>query len=386
MTEIAVIHRNLGVGGGESVCFHLLESLQKNYDLHLYALNVPNIEVLNSAFGTAVHDITVHSPTLVAGGLSSLDTTLKKSTNNSMRVDPGLELLALTQRYKNEWRQFDLRISTHGELPLSQPAIQYIHHPFLNRWECDSYFEIKSLPGKVLNQVYTRLIGATPETIQRSELLTNSAWSAKQIENIYEIRPDVLYPPVNTTDFTEVPWSDRESGFVSIGRLSPDKKVHLGIEIIDKVREQGYDTHLHHVGPINLDSSYAQKTLQAASQREWVKLEGKLSRPQLIKLIENHKWAVHTKPFEHFGMAVAEEVAGGSIPFIHSSGGQTEIINNLRELQYDSSEEAVTKITDLLDDQDRAKEIRTQFPDIQTQYGAARFKQSIQEKVGELLH
>ena len=52
---------------------------------------------------------------------------------------------------------------------------------------------------------------------------------------------------------------------------------------------------------------------------------------------------------EHFGIAVAEMMQAGCITFIHDSGGQTEIVN-LRELRYQTKEEAIEKIIQVLKD------------------------------------
>lgn len=386
MTEhsVAVIHRYLDIGGGESVCFHILEALQNTYDVHLYALNRPDFGRLNDAFGTAVRDVTVHTPEVLTSGLSLVDTVIHAATGET-GVQPGLQLAMLSRRYARQWREYDVRISTHGELPLSPPALQYIHHPFLNRWTRGGHFEIESTTGNVLNQMYTRLSGATVERVRRSELLTNSEWTADQIELLYEDRPDVVFPPINVDGFRGVPWPERENGFVSIGRISQDKQSHQAMAIVSELRKKGSDVHLHLVGPIDEDTRYGRQIRREATRREWLTIEGHVPKERLYELIEEHRWAIHTKPFEHFGMAIAEQIAGGAVPFVPDSGGQVDIVGRNPRLCYDSIDDAVTKINWCLSDEERTRELRRNLPDVREKFGKERFKNEIRERVAAVI-
>lgn len=385
MADIAVIHRYLQVGGGESVCFHILDALQEAHDIHLYALNHPDLKKLNQAFGTDVNDVTIHTPTICTRGLSALESGIKAATDGSIGAVTGLELSVLSRRYRREWDNYDLRVSTHGELPLSAPAIQYLHHPFLNRWSCGGHFEIESRAGKALNWLYAHFSGANPEVVRQSCLLTNSAWSATQIERIYSIEPEVVYPPITIPDNISTPWEERENGFVSIGRISPDKRTHVEIEIIDELRDRGEDVHLHHVGPIDEDAEYGRQILNSANQRDWITLEGSIPQNRLYDLLGSHRWGLHTKPFEHFGMAVAEMVASGTVPFVPDTGGQTEVVGNQERVLYSSSGQAVRKAQALLEDPEMASEVRLSLPEMRTMCGESVFRKLIRRKVEESL-
>lgn len=361
MAKIAVIHRTLGIGGGESVCFHILEALQNQHDIHLYALNSPDFDRLNGAFGTDVRDVTVHTSATLNRGIGLVDTIGEKMTGGEICTQAGLELAALSRRYSQQWEEFDLRISTHGELPLSPPAIQYIHHPFLNRWSDGGHFEIESWSGKILNWSYTIFSGATPDIVRQSELLTNSEWTADQIETLYGSRPKVVFPPISAEPFDGVPWQQRENGFVSVGRVSEDKQTHRAIEIIKRVRDRGYDVHLHVVGGMNSEKAYVRQIAKAGEVYDWVAIEDRLAQNDLFELIETHRWGLHTKPFEHFGMAVAEQVAGGAVPFVPNTGGQVEIVGGNSALCYESIDDAVMKICSCLESKKRVQEIKTRI-------------------------
>ncbi|WP_253739113.1 glycosyltransferase family 4 protein [Halohasta salina] len=381
MTRIAIIHRKFGIGGGESVCFHILEALQDSYDVHLFALEEPEFERLNKAFGTDVDNVTVHAPPWLARSTRLVNTLSSKATGGAASVQTGLELSALSRRYGSEWNSFDLRISTHGELPLSPPAIQYLHHPFLNRWKGGGHFEIEGPLGENFNKAYTMLSGATPDVVRQSELLTNSEWTADQIEKLYHNRPAVVYPPIRTNKFEGIPWNQRENGFVSVGRVSRDKHTHRAIDIINEVRSNGYDVHLHLVGNIDVDTQYGRRIVRAGENYDWLKIEGRVPQEKLYEVIERHRWGLHTKPFEHFGMAVAEFVAGGTIPFVPNNGGQVEIVKRLSSLCYSSNNDAVVKISRCLESKENVMTIRNRLSNRESEFKRNKFMEEIKNLV-----
>ena len=53
-----------------------------------------------------------------------------------------------------------------------------------------------------------------------------------------------------------------------------------------------------------------------------------------------------------FGIAVAELVRAGTLPFVHNSGGQIEIVGRDARLIYDDAPEAAGKVLDALTDPD----------------------------------
>ncbi|ELY84389.1 group 1 glycosyl transferase [Natrinema gari JCM 14663] len=88
---------------------------------------------------------------------------------------------------------------------------------------------------------------------------------------------------------------------------------------------------------------------------------------------------------EHFGMAVGELAAGGTIPFVPNGGGQREIVHEREELLYESADEAVEKIDHVLSDPELRRELRDQLGDIEERFGRKRFKRTIRETVEQTL-
>ena len=82
-----------------------------------------------------------------------------------------------------------------------------------------------------------RQIAADP----RNRLVVNSRWMAEAVAACYGVAPPtVLYPPV-VAEFPDVPWQDREPGFVVVGRVGPEKRLDTIVDIVDAVRQAGHE-------------------------------------------------------------------------------------------------------------------------------------------------
>ena len=155
------------------------------------------------------------------------------------------------------------------------------------------------------------------------------------------------------------------------------------IHVFDRLIELGHDIHLHIIGGIS-DKEYGEKVMSAAHSREYISVEGRLPRNKLVKLVEEHRYGLHAKKFEHFGMAVAELVAGGAVPFVHNSGGQTEIVDEDPRLVYDDLDSAVQTIDNTLNNVDTYT-IQSELSSKSEKFSKARFQQEIQTAVSNTL-
>jgi glycosyltransferase involved in cell wall biosynthesis len=186
----------------------------------------------------------------------------------------------------------------------------------------------------------------SPDYWNRNVVLANSDWTAGLLREKYGIEPRTLYPPVGG-DFPSRPFLEREKGFVCLGRISPEKRVDAIIEIISRVRQRGHSVHLHILGGAD-DSPYGTMVKKlAARNKDWVFLEGWTMGQAKQELLAGHRYGIHGRENEPFGIAVAEMVNAGCIVFVPKGGGQTEIVNH-PDLTYESDVEAVAKIDAVL--------------------------------------
>lgn len=381
MGQIGVYHPCFGQGGAESVCMHVLEALQEDHELTLMSLTDVDISTQNDYFETTV-DTGIETTQL--GTIGRLLDRHMNTWNRLVGRKFGRMHAALFNRFVKDQSEFDLIFSSHGEIATEYPSIQYIHYPWYNRSDLPRSIDPKSLPENAYNRLCHVLAAHDDDTIRRQRLLTNSKWTKNVLQDLYDVQPETVYPPLVSTNFDPRSWDERETGFVCVGRITPEKNVDRNIEIIDRLRARGHDVHLHVIGPVD-SQSYAQRIEQLVDERPFVSLEGRLSREQLIEFICTHKYGIHGMEFEHFGIAVAELVAGGTIPFVPNSGGQKEIVGS-ESLTYESVPDAVEKGDAVLSDTARQRSVRASLATVEQQFEPDRFKDEIHGIVTEVLN
>lgn len=374
MKRIAFFHPIVSRGGGDAVFLNMVESLQDDYEIDIFTISDPDFHSLNNYF-----DISVDPTALTVRRLNPLGKILNYSSSILKRTTGtwlGRIHASFFGRIANRFRdEYDLMIST-GDFPFYGPSIQYIHFPRFGRPKIKSKIEPDTLYRNTYDRVCQRVAGFDVEKMGDSTIVTNSEWTAGVVEDIYGEKPKTVYPPVNVSGFSSTPWNERESGFISVGRIERSKNILRTIEIIKGLRNQGHDVHLHVIGSPS-DKRYYKKVKNEIEKKEFLYLEGEMSREKLLKLISTHKYGIHGMEHEHFGIAVAELVAGGTIPFVHDSGGPREIINHNKDLLYKGEEDAINKIERVLCEEDKRKEIHEDLPDIKQEYGRKRFQNEI---------
>lgn len=372
--RIAIAHHNLmEKGGAEGVGMNVLEALQDHYDVTLLTLTHPDIDELNSYYNTAVDEQAIE--------IQQIGWMIPALYEHTKRFHL-LKNALVSRLMANRSEGFDLVFCTYNELSLPDQSLQYVHMPQFRRWT--SADEGSPLSG-IYDELCKAIEGFDTDLIGSNRLLANSAWTAGVTEKTYGTKPEVVYPPVDTEGFVDTPWAEREDGFVAVGRIGPKKNVLRTIEIIASLYDRGHDVHLHIVGPPH-GAAYMEAVEDAANQYDFVHLEGVVSRQALVDLVCKHKYGIHGKDHEHFGMAVAELAAGGTIPFVPNGGGQREIVHEREEILYETADEAVEKIDRMLSNPELRTELRGELDDIEERFGRDRFKRTIREVVEETLN
>ncbi|WP_247729045.1 glycosyltransferase family 4 protein [Halovivax limisalsi] len=374
MARIAVAHTDLAAkGGGEGVCMTVLEALQDGHEVHLLTLTTPDLEELNRYFNTDVDPLPVRRAPVVDRALDLVDVPLYNLRN------------ALLNRHVARHRdEYDLVVSTDNELSPEPPAVQYVHTPRFGRLVVSKRVGEDGFVDHLYDRLSYRAGGYDAERIRRGRLLTNSRWMANVVQDVYGVRPRVVYPPVDTSGFDPLPWDEREDGFVTVGRLARYKNVDETIRIVDEVRERGHDVHQHVVGP-SYDPDYRRELEAMAADRDHVTIEGELPRADLVELLCTHRYGLHGKRHEHFGMAVAELVAAGAVAFVPDNGGQRDVVDRRDALCYRTPGEAVEQIDDVLSNPDRRREVRLDPARVEARFGRKRFREEMRSIVREAL-
>lgn len=189
----------------------------------------------------------------------------------------------------------------------------------------------------------------------------------------------VLYPPV-VCDAPDVPWDERENGFVCLGRISSEKRIERVIEIVARVRAMGHDVHLHIIGPIGEDAYGRMITAKIAENADWCFAAGSKRGREKFELLAQHKWAIHGCEGEAFGIAIAEQVRSGCVPFVPQTGGPAEIVAD-PSLCYSDVHDAAAKIDTLLRDEARQAQVRAHLAERATLFTTERFMAEFRQAV-----
>ncbi|MFC7249457.1 glycosyltransferase [Halomicroarcula sp. GCM10025324] len=370
MARLAVLHNTLDLrGGADAVCAHVCEALQDDHDVTLVTVSRTSLATLNDMFGTDA-SVPVLAPPAghqLAGALSRADDWF----------GPQLPLRSafLTRWLRRHAAAFDLVVSTANEFQLSVPSVQYVHFPQFNA----------AVPGpdgthgaSLPNRLWTRVADLADRTLPAdATLVANSQYTAAHVAARYGRTPEVLHPPVDP--IPGEPWSARERGVVTVGRIAPDNRTLDAVRVVDGARERGLDLHLHLVGSTaDAYQSYVDRVERAVAARDYVTLHRDLPRDRLEALLGGHRYGLNPKHGEHFGMALAEYVAAGMVPFAHDSGGQRDVVDDAADRLYGTVEAAVELLVDAVERDARPR----LSPD---RFAADRFHQRIRRLVRDRL-
>lgn len=370
----------MGRGGSESKVMWGIEALKQDYRVAIITTRSVNLASLNEFYGTSV------SPEDVDIRIAPLAKVIPDSV-----VAAAARGAIHTRFCQQVAHEYDVLISAYNLLDWGRPALHFVAdftwHPTLRT----TFDPVSAEWSKMIhrdNLLRRCYLGACQLFSRRSgrDLLTgddwiaaNSQWTARTLNELGARPQTVIYPVVAWT-FPEVAWAEKENGFVSIGRIAPEKRIEVMIDILRLVRQRGHDIHFHVAGAVGNDP-YGQLVRRRCQQEAgWITLEGSCVGHEKEQLLTRHRYAIHSRPYEAFGISVAEYAKAGCIPFIPNSGGQTEIVNQ-PDLTYDDIDEAVDKIDRVLRDEDRQRELREHVALQGKQFGVEIFTRAYRDIV-----
>lgn len=380
--SVGLAHPQLRFGGSEARVLWGVEALKEDLDVTLITGGPVNLPWLNRYYGTS----------LQAGDFSIRRVPMPLGLHRTAKL-AGLRG-AFYQRYlKRVASEFDVMISAYNFCDFGVPGTQFIaDFSFMREWRDRLH---PSLAGyrrwwygnSPLRSAYLGLCDAVagPYTDgwKRNLTVANSNWSAAILRREFGIEPRTIYPPV-AADFPTVPWKQRKNGFVCVGRVVPEKRMDMVIEILSRVRQRGHKVHLHILGGVD-DSPFGRKIKQLALEnRDWVFLEGHVAGRRKEEVIAAHRFGISNCQNEAFGIAPAEMVRAGCITFVPNSGGQTEIVDH-SALTFASDDEAVEKINTVLSSVDLQRTLQSHLSRQAAKFSVENFQKAFRSVVHEFL-
>ncbi|MCJ7786761.1 glycosyltransferase [Patescibacteria group bacterium] len=378
--KIAIIHPALNVGGTGAVAMWIIKALQDDYEVTLITTESLNFNKMDIFLG-----INQKSQKFMHKEVLGLPIFRRSFLNGFL-----LKVHLAERYYKKHQSEFDLAIATCCEIDLGKPGIQYIHFPFRDDEPLRQIGQLsnKGIYGKgLLRKIYKKFCAYiskfSEKRMKENITLVNSNWTREIVQEVYGISSQVIYPPVQD-DFPEVPWKNREDGFVCIGLVTPNKEIEKIIDIIKQIRNKFSSIHLHLIGKDN-NSEYALKINSLCVQNSnWLFWEKNTNRKDMTNLVSRHKYGIHGMLHEHFGIVVAEMINAGCIPFVPNGGGQVEIVTD-RRLIYEDTKDAVYKIINVIKGEAFQEDIREKLLRRRNQFSTEKFVESIRLIVEQAL-
>ena len=379
--RVAIFHPCLREGGGsEAQALRAAEALEPDHDVTLVTMGKPDLERLNGYYGTRLRDERIAVVSFPVPRFAR-------------RRFAALRAARAIRYCRENASRFDLMISAYNVMDFCVRGIQFIaDFSFddrlreMDRAEPDAALRIVHR-NRALRAPYLALAralaGASRDGWRRNLTIANSDWSARTLREAFGIETRRIYPPV--ADFPPgLPWEERESGFVYLGRISPEKDIEAILAILMEVRAAGSAVHLHIIGE-GSDRGYAGRIRELVRRNaDWVFLEGKMAGAEKAAFVGRHRFGISACWNEAFGISIAEMVKSGCLVWVPAGGGQTEIVGR-PELIYASREDAVGKIRRMMDDRGLQSALHTDLEARASMFSAARYAEEVRAVVSGFL-
>ena len=364
-------------GGGNGVAAWMLQALAREHRVTVLSWRPVDVEPINRFFGT----------TLRSGDFDTLVVPRSWTTvPDHLPVPAALIRSALLMRYTRQVTDgFDVIVGMHNETDYGRRGIQYVNYPAYLRPRPNVDLRWYHRSAALLSAYYAfadRLADFTVERMKSNLTLTNSNWTASQLRRSLGIEARTLYPPV-VDPAPPTPWDERQSGFLAIGRISPEKEYERIMRILDRLRARHSGIKLTIVGTWDRRGRryYEQLRALAASLGSWIEFRNNLSRDEIRGLMATHRYGIHGMREEHFGMAPAEMVRAGMIVWLPHGGGQVEIVDAEPALVYDSEEKGADQIFRVLSNPGEQRRLRELLESRAPLFSTARFMSEVLEIV-----
>jgi glycosyltransferase involved in cell wall biosynthesis len=381
--KLCLAHPGLGAGGSEAGAMALLELAQHEFEMTLATGSPFDCERLNQSYHTEV------SQSRVSVALAPIPAWLRRArSGDALRG-------ALFSRYVRQIApRFDLCVSAYNFIPFGRPAIQFVADfswdDALRRENDPPSPGLRGLAQRssLLRNLYLRAVhaisgGGEDRSNWRDDIVVaNSRWTADVLAQRHGIASRVIYPPVHAEPFEAE--AGRSGDFVTLGRIAPDKRVEEAIDVLACVRARGHKFNFNVIGPLD-DSAYSERLRNVAQNHgDWVRLRGGIYGSEKFAELARHSFGLHMRAREPFGIAVAEQVKMGLIPFVPAETAPAEIVGDPR-LCFVSRDHAVEVIDGFLRRPDEHQSIRAALAARGRTFSTERFAAEVKPLLREAL-
>jgi glycosyltransferase involved in cell wall biosynthesis len=376
--SILIGHPYWGRGGAEIATMYLIAALKDKYNVHIITRGGWDLSELNACAGTALEKSEIQ---VIYPPFSSV---LKHTTGGA--IWDGL--------YRRYCRiiapKYDLCITASRVLDWGVPAVHFLTdvtwNSELQKRYNSSDFQLSNNSSlkNILFEIGKGIAGKSNRfPLLLDVFVANSKWTAKISQEYCSTLINTV-SPVIPGHFIKNKGTQREYGFVVLGRISVEKRIEDVIDILKKVRDKGFKITLKVIG--NFDSSHYSNFILSKCNEEsrWITCTGSIYGNEKAHILSTSKFGISGCSIEAFGIATAEMIKSGIIPFVPLGGAQKEIVSR-SELIYSDIQEGVDKIIVVLQSESLQIELQEFLLNRSKIFSINIFNKSVIEIVGNEL-
>ena len=322
-------------GGAERYCLEMLDTLVMNeYNVKLYTMDQTDWELIQRTHNLSVkprEEEYLQSKPLEPDGILSWIRTA----------------LAYTWLLIRASEESDICINNYGEIMPFFAQVSVIHSVPMSSIRENNY----GIPlWGLFRRAYVAIFGYLDERHGSSVIITNSKYNAEKINKNRTIR--IIHPPVQLPHITQV---EKNGEILTVSRIKLSKNLR-------KIAEIASDSPRNRFNLAGKTERGSERLINELRRFKNIEVYTNPSRDTVLNLMNNCSIYLSTQRNEAFGMAIIEALSLGCIPVIYRDGGPwLDIFEEKEEtgLSYTTTEEAINKITHILEDE----ELRTRLRD-----------------------
>ena len=142
----------------------------------------------------------------------------------------------------------------------------------------------------------------------------------------------------NSLDTISASLNAKKHQIFSLGRIEPDKHTLELVRMYKLLHEADPSLKLIICGLTGSADYLSEVKSLIRELNVPIELVLDQERALVLKLIQESKYYINPKPYEHFGIATVEAIEAGCIPLVHNSGGNKELVS-YNVLRFESAEE-----------------------------------------------
>jgi glycosyltransferase involved in cell wall biosynthesis len=354
VARIGVVHSSLtrSLGGAEKLCLETINALKESgHQVDLITTGKMDQKKIKETFDVFV-DV---EREVIVPSVIPLNTIYRRFINWFFR-----DAITVSHLKKN----YDLIVTTQPYVPLTFSDIIYmndlmdfpktldLHYSKYKR----GFWNFYRIPYETLINIFVKVFNSLNS---KPIVLTNSNFTKQQIIKYLNVKPLVVYPPVDVENYLPLSRNENRKNIVlTISRLEEGK----GLDLIPYIAARVENARFVIIGSLASQQYilYLRHIIKSLGVEDRIAIIPNVNRNVKENLLSTAKIYLHPRKYEYFGIAIVEAMAAGLIPLVHKSGAPWIDILNQEEGIYGYSYEDIVScanyVTEIIDNYSKMRE------------------------------